>query len=221
MMKRSEQSWVARSQRPCASRNVSAILCTLGMVLLLSSTSSIAAYSGSLYGPINVDNGNTDGNLNSPSTASATQNGNIRYQWRLNGSGNGTAWVGFEWDIRSRVFSFYGNPTFNANNDVIIRGDMDVGGSAYSWGNPGNFGVSSVENTKQYVFNVVDTGSSLDATPGNDVIQLGLTEINHQSTLVNTPDNATNGMSVSRSGNTMTLQLSNSAENSGSNEEPA
>jgi len=131
-------------------------------VMLVSLLSGIpfanAQYSGQLRGPVNLDNGNTGDNFFGASNVSPTQNGNIRYQWRGNGAGNGTAWIGFEWDSRTRQFSFYDNPTFNLNNDVIIRGDMDIGGSAYGWGGIGNFGLSGVENNKQYILNITDTG---------------------------------------------------------------
>jgi len=186
---------------------------------MFSVSSSFAQYNGSLFGPVNVDNGVVNGNLNFASTVTPTTNGNIRYQWRGVGTGTSTAWVGFEWDSRTRVFSFYGNPTFSPNNDVIIRGDMDIGGSAYGWGNPGNFGVSSIETSKRYIFNITDSGSTLSSAPGNDQINLAITEINHTAALVSTPDGANTGLSTTRSGNNIVLQTSSTAENSGSNEE--
>ncbi|MCE9615640.1 MAG: hypothetical protein K8T26_15335 [Lentisphaerae bacterium] len=195
------------------------VVCVVAILIALVSGNARAQYSGQLYGPANVDDGSTDGNLNSPSSKAATVNGNIRYQWRLNGSGNGTAWVAFNWDSLAKEFSFYGNPTFTMSDDVTIRGDMDIGGTSYGWGHIGNFGVANVESTKQYIFNVTDTGSTLSSEPGTDVIQLGLTEINHQAALASTPDGSTTGLSNSRSGNNIVFQTTSTAENSGSNEE--
>lgn len=189
-------------------------------IFALGALSAQAQYNGSLFGPVNVDNGSADGNLNFGSTQTAQVNGNIRYQWRGVATGTSTAWIGFEWDSRTRVFSFYTNPNLGTlNNDVIIRGDMDIGGSAYTWGNPGNFGLSGLETSKRYIFNITDSGTTLTAAPGNDVIQFSATEINHTATLASLNDNTTNGMTVTRSGNTMTLAMTNTAENSGSNEE--
>jgi len=193
--------------------------CFIVVVSLFASTNVFAQYAGQLFGPINVDDGTAVSGLAATSVAPTT-NGSIRYQWRVLPSSTGdNRWLGFEWDSRTRVFAFYGNPTFTASDNVTISDQMDIGGSAYSWGNPGNFRINGSESTKRLILNIVDTGTTLSTAPGNNQIQFGLTEINHANALASVNDNTTNGMYVTRSGNTLTLGMTNTAENSGSNEE--
>jgi len=179
------------------------------------STSAFAQYSGSIYGPVDVDNGNAVSGL-AGSTAAPTQNGNIRYQWRIVPTTAGdNRWQGFEWDSRTKIFGFIGNPTFTPNNNVIIDGGMDI---RYN-NNPGNFRINSIETGKRYIYNITDVGNNLANAPGDDQIAFALTEINHSASLVTTPDGANTGLSTVRSGNNIVLQTSTTAENSGSNEE--
>jgi len=181
----------------------------------LYSISAFAQYSGSIYGPINVDDGSGVAGL-AASSAAPTQNGNIRYQWRIiPSSGGDNRWQGFEWDSRTKIFGFIGNPTFTPNNNVIIDGGMDIRYNS----NPGNFRINSIETGKRYIYNITDVGNNLANAPGDDQIAFALTEINHANALVNTPDGANTGMSASRSGNNIVLSLTHNAENSGSNEE--
>ena len=189
------------------------------LVFLSGAIAAQAQYSGQLFGPINVDDGSGVSGLSATSQAPTT-NGQIRYQWRVTPTTSGNdRWLGFEWNSRTRVFAFYGNPTFTLTDDVQISGSMDIGGSAYGWGNPGNTRFNGVESTKQIIFNITDSGSTLDPAPGNDVIQFSVTEISHSSSLASLNDGNTSGMAVARSGNTMTLSGTNTAESSGSNEE--
>jgi hypothetical protein len=195
------------------------VACVFG--LLASTTSLWAGYSGRLQFNHARPGGGATSGYNTEATKTVI--GNLiwyRNVYQSNPSNTGTQPQAYEWDNWYWKFGPRrggGSETdfLNPNNNVQIMSTIDSGNGSDNTPDPQHMWVD-VQNSKSYVFNLTDNNNgSLEPSRGYDVATFSVIEVNHQSTLASFK----NAGDESRSGNTVTLHLSNNTEQASSTEE--
>jgi hypothetical protein len=189
--------------------------------LLLIAPASWAGYSGRLQFNHARPGGGATSGYNTEATKTVI--GNLiwyRNVYQSNPSNTGTQPQAYEWDNWYWKFGPRrgggGETDFlNANNNVQIMSTIDSGNGSDNTPDPQHIWVD-VQNSKSYVFNLTDNNNgSLEPSRGYDVATFSVIEVNHQGTLASFK----NAGDESRSGNTVTLHLSNNTEQASSTEE--
>jgi autotransporter-associated beta strand protein len=132
----------------------------------------------------------------------------------VSSSGNGH--LKFERDSWSRqAAANSGGFTVTPDNNVVFNGSVRLGGSAWSCADPSDIWINSMENTKTYVINLVDSGTVLADTCNDSMAAFVVNEVNHRNALVDLPSRVETSNDLSN----VYLNSRSTAEYSGSNEE--
>ncbi len=154
------------------------------------------------------------GSWHGPQWSSASIYWQVTLTSAIDISGNGH--MKFERDSWSRqCAAVSGGFTLTPDNSMAISGSLRLGGSAWSCSDPADIWINSMENTKTYVINLVDTGTVLADTCNDNMAAFVVNEVNHRNALVDLPSR----VEASNSLSTVYLNSRSTAEYAGSCEE--